>query len=134
MRGRKPTSIAPGTAAVADIPKAPAVLSREGKAEWKRIAAILVERRILTEADLGILEAYCMAFSRIREAERIIARDGQTTVNAKGEHKRHPASSLQDASIKTLRLCAGELGLTPVSRSRPTIRDDDANEDLSFLD
>ncbi|MDY8107768.1 phage terminase small subunit P27 family [Fulvimarina sp. 2208YS6-2-32] len=128
MRGRKPTSIAPGTSTVVELPKAPTVLSREGKAEWKRVAAILVGRRVLTDADLGILEAYCMAFSRMREAERIIARDGSTVVNAKGEHKRHPASSLQDAAIKTFRLCAGELGLTPDARSRTRFKVDDGDD------
>ena len=40
---------------------------------------------------------------------------------------------MQDQAIKTARQLAAELGLTPVSRSRPSVRDEDEN-DLSFMD
>lgn len=127
-RGRIPETIVPGTSSLMAVPRPPAILSQDGKREWKRVAPILVARGVLTEADLGTLEGYCMAFARAREAERTIARDGATIVNTKGEHKRHPASTLQDAAIKTARLCANELGLTPVSRSRSKFMADDGDD------
>lgn len=134
MKGRRPNEITAGTATLTDAPKPPAWLSKDAKAEWRRVAPILVERAVLTEADLGILESYVVAIARVREAERTIARDGATITNAKGEFKRHPAVTSQDAAIKTARLCANELGLTPVSRSRPTIRATSDEDDLSPLD
>ncbi|WP_152047187.1 phage terminase small subunit P27 family [Aureimonas psammosilenae] len=128
MRGRKPNEIAPGSSVLMEAPKPPAHLAPDAKREWKRIAPILVERGVLTGADLGILESYCTAFARMREAERTIAREGVTFLNARGEHKRHPASGIQNESIKTMRLCANELGLTPVSRSRSNFKTDDGDD------
>mgnify|MGYP002653917268 CR=1 FL=1 len=78
MKGRRPNEITAGTATLTDAPKPPAWLSKDAKAEWRRVAPILVERAVLTEADLGILESYVVAIARVREAERTIARDGAT--------------------------------------------------------
>ncbi len=47
--------------------------------------------------------------------------------------KRHPAVGIQSDAMTRARLLAAELGLTPVSRSRPTIRED-ASDDDSLLD
>ena len=133
MRGRKPAAILSGTGTVDAAPKAPSWLSKDAKAEWNRVVPILIERRTLTEADLGTLESYVTATGTVRECQRAIAKDGLFVVDAKGSLKRHPALGVQNASMTTARLCAAELGLTPVSRSRPSIRDDSA-EDLSFLE
>lgn len=129
-RGVKPQIKTHGDALV-KTPNAPSWLTKDGKAEWRRVAPILVERRVLTEADLGTLESYCTAVARIREAERLIAADGPTYVSSTGI-KRHPAVSIQDASVKSARLCASELGLTPVSRGRAGGAPDD-DDDLSPL-
>lgn len=133
MKGTKP-QLRTDRAALATIPRPPSWLSKDAKAEWKRVMPLLIERRILTDADLGTVESYCTAIARVREAERTIAKEGATYLAATGP-KRHPAVTVQDAAMKTARLCAAELGLTPVSRSRPAIREDfDNDEDLSPLD
>ncbi|MEO4040361.1 phage terminase small subunit P27 family [Hoeflea sp. CAU 1731] len=131
MKGAKP-QLRTDRAALASVPRPPAWLAKDAKAEWRRTMPLLVERRILTDADLGTLESYCTAVARIREAERTIANEGSTYMSTSGP-KRHPAVTIQDAAMKTARLCAAELGLTPVSRSRPTIRDDEDDAD-SLLD
>jgi phage terminase small subunit len=41
------------------------VLSADGKGEWRRVVPLLIERRILTDADL---ESYCVAIGSMREA------------------------------------------------------------------
>ena len=46
--------------------------------------------------------------------------------------KRNPAVGIQSDAMTRARLLAAELGLTPVSRSRPSIRDD--GDDDSLLD
>lgn len=130
-RGRKPASLIAGTSPVSDVPKAPAWLSKDAKAEWRRVAPILVERNVLTEADLGTLESYCVATARVRELERIIARDGLIVVTPQGP-KRHPAIGAQNASITSAKQLGAELGLTPVSRSRPVMKESDS-EELAFL-
>ncbi|RWE55784.1 MAG: phage terminase small subunit P27 family [Mesorhizobium sp.] len=129
MRGRKPAGIVAGTSPVTKVPPAPTWLSKDAKAEWRRVAPILVnERKVLTEADLGTLESYCIATGTVREAHRALNRDGLVVAG-----KRHPAFGMMNAAQTTARLCAAELGLTPVSRSRPAIREDEDDE-LSPLD
>jgi P27 family predicted phage terminase small subunit len=136
MRGRKPSEIVAGSSAVSEVPRAPTWLSKDGKAEWRRVASILVnDRKTLTEADLGTLESYCCATGTVREMQRVINRDGAIVPSPTGFPKRHPALTAQDAAMKTARLCAAELGLTPVSRSRPSMRDeapDDGEDDLGL--
>lgn len=82
----------------------------------------LTKRRILTAADLGCLEAYCVAMGRIRELELLL----------RGEMDLKLLRA-QDKAMVTARQLAAELGLTPVSRSRPSVRDTN-EDDLSFMD
>ncbi|MCC4298130.1 phage terminase small subunit P27 family [Aurantimonas coralicida] len=135
MKGRQPSRLITGSQVLTDMPRAPAWLSPAAKAEWRRVAPILVDRGILTEADLGTLEGYATAMGRVREAEKTIRAEGSIYVSASGP-KRHPAVTLQDAALKTARLFANELGLTPVARSRAAIQggpsDDDDRSPLDF--
>ncbi|WP_394707788.1 phage terminase small subunit P27 family [Roseovarius pacificus] len=107
---------------------APEWLSEDARSEWDRVMPILSERRILSAADLGSLENYCIAIGTVRETERHLQKYGHV-LDVDGAFKRNPAVGIQADAIKTARLLAGELGLTPVSRSRPAIRDDRPDED-----
>ena len=131
MRGTKP-HLAADPAGMAAIPRPPAWLGRDAKAEWKRVVPLLVERRILTDADLGTLENYANAIGTVRMAQRELA-TGLVFVTPSGQVKRNPAAGIvAEFSGLALRLAA-ELGLTPVSRSRPAIRDDDRHDDEDEL-
>jgi P27 family predicted phage terminase small subunit len=123
-RGRRPQNIVAGSSTVT-IGKPPSWLGKEAKREWRRVAPILNERRTVTDGDLGILESYCTAIGMMRDAQRLLNRDG-LVLNG----KKHPAIGTQNAAQTTARLAANELGLTPVSRSRPAIREtrDDADD------
>ena len=133
MRGRKPGTIVQDGDAVSDVPRAPAWLSREAKAEWRRIMPLLVERRILTDADLGSVENYCVATGQVREMQRTIDAEGHVVSTDRGP-RAHPAVKIQSDAMTRARLLAAELGLTPVSRSRPSVRDDGDSADDSPLD
>ncbi|WP_245264845.1 P27 family phage terminase small subunit [Rhodopseudomonas palustris] len=103
---------------MSDITPPPSWLSKYAKAEWRAVLPVLIERRILTPADLGSLTSYCVATGRVRELEiRNRAEFDLKLVRA------------QDAAMKTARQLAAELGLTPVSRNRPAVRDNDTAED-----
>jgi P27 family predicted phage terminase small subunit len=132
MRGRKP-ELATDRNALDALINAPGWLSKHAKAEWRRVMPDLTKRRILTTADLGSLESYCIAIGQIREMERLVAKDGHVVETARGP-RAHPAVRIQSDAMTRARLLAAELGLTPVSRSRPAIRDDENSDDLSFLD
>jgi P27 family predicted phage terminase small subunit len=133
VKGRKPATLPASAAAVAEVPRPPVLLSKDARAEWKRAAAVLVERKILTPADYETLASYCIAIGMRNDALHTLAKDGATFVTPAGMVKRHPAvGNLNDAIALAARLAA-ELGLTPVSRSR-VIAHEDGGDDLDFLD
>jgi phage terminase small subunit len=117
MKGRKPELAADANALDAAT-KAPAWLSKHAKAEWRRVMPELAKRRILTIADLGSLESYCVAMGRVRQLEALL----RSEIDLK-------LLRAQDKSMVTARQLAAELGLTPVSRSRPAVRDNDNEGD-----
>ena len=129
MRGRKPASIVSGSSPVTTVPRPPSYLPKDAKTEWRKIAPIVVlERQTLTEADLATLENYCLAVGTMREARRVLNAEGLITAAG----KRHPAFGIMNAAQTTQRLCAAELGLTPVSRSRPAVRQNADDDDNPF--
>lgn len=115
MKGPKPELLTDPDAISAMKP--PAWLSKHAKAEFRRVMPELAKRKILTPADLGCLESYCIATGRIRELELLL--------HAGFDPKLFRA---QNQAMVTARQLAAELGLTPVSRSRPAVRDNDHNE------
>jgi P27 family predicted phage terminase small subunit len=132
MRGCKPSEVQTDTRAVAAVQAAPGWLSKEAKAEWRRVMPLLVERRILTDADLGSLENYCLCVGQVRATQAVIASEG-LTITTKNGLRAHPAVRIQSDAMTRARLLAAELGLTPVSRSRVAIREDDNDPDSSDL-
>lgn len=126
MRGAKP-DLKTDNAAMTKAPKVPAWLTRHAKAEWKRIMPLLTARKVLTEADMGSVENYCVAIGQVREMQEMISKQGPVIMTERGP-RAHPAVRIQSDAMTRARLLASELGLTPVSRSRPAIRDDDAED------
>lgn len=137
MRGTKP-HIRIEREPLADRP-APEYLSDDAQAEWNRIVPILAKRKILTEADVGCLENYCMAIGTVRDMDREIQRVGAVQkvfkVDKDGNSvlisiRKNPAVAIRSEAMTQSRLYAAELGATPVSRSRPTVDDDEDEDDL----
>ncbi|GGG62774.1 hypothetical protein GCM10011415_06430 [Salipiger pallidus] len=126
MRGTKPQMQADPDA-LSDL-AAPVWLSGHARAEWERVMPILTERRILTDADLGQLENYCIAIGTVRDMEAHLQEHGHILTDLEGGMKRNPAVGIQSDAMTRARLLAAELGLTPVSRSRPAIRNDDPED------
>lgn len=130
-RGLKPSTITPGTSPVVRVPAAPSYLSKEAKAEWRRVAPILVrERKVLTIADLAALENFVIASGTMRDMHRLLQAEGYVLENG----KRHPAVGILTAMQQQQLRCAGELGLTPSARSRAHMigeDDDDADNPLA---
>jgi P27 family predicted phage terminase small subunit len=118
VKGTKPTLRQDGDAIDKNL-SPPKWLSSDAKAEWRRIMPSLVKRRILTNADLGGLENYCVACGRVRQIEAALQTGGIDSGLVR----------LQDKAMQTARQLAAELGLTPVSRSRPSVRDDNNESD-----
>jgi phage terminase small subunit len=117
VKGRKPQLAADARALDAPL-RPPSWLSKHAKAEWRRVMPELAKRRILTNADIGSLECYCIAIGRVRELEKLLRVDIDPRL-----------FRMQNQAMQSARQLAAELGLTPVSRSRPAVRDNDDDDD-----
>jgi len=104
------------------ILSAPEWMAEAARNEWDRVMPDLAARRILTTADLGTLESYAVLAGRVRDTEALI----QNTTDAEMMLK---LIRVQDKAMASARQHAAELGLTPVSRSRPAIREDAEDDD-----
>jgi P27 family predicted phage terminase small subunit len=91
--------------------KPPTRLEKDAADEWIRLYAELVEKGVLTEGDLSIFEEYCYTLGELRKFERLAQKYGAETSILKGFHKATITLRSQ------LRQLAGDLGLTPASRS-----------------
>lgn len=126
MRGRKPAKIAVAGAPITEAPRPPAWLSKDAKAEWRHILPLLIERGVLTETDLAMVEAFCIAAGLAREIERARQKAG-AIIDPK-------LMRLQMQALQSLRQIGAEIGATPVSRSRPAIQEKKDAGYLSPLD
>jgi P27 family predicted phage terminase small subunit len=132
-RGRK-AAPQPIADAIKTVPPAPKHFHPAAKAEWRRIMPVLVERRVLSVADLHAAERFCEAQADIVEAREAIAADGAYVLNRLDEKKRHPAFATLRESTAESRRWAAELGLTPSSRSRAGVHEDVDDGDDNPLD
>ena len=86
-----------------------------------------------TPDNFATLEHYCTCVGQVRKLEKIV-QQGFLYKTEKG-WRVNPVMKLQENAMNRARLLAAELGLTPVSRSRPAIRDDgddDADSPLAL--
>lgn len=122
MKGTKPQLRQEIAQDLAELNDAPDWLAEGARKEWDRVMPILLDRKILTDADLGGLENYCICIGRVREMEAAIQADPEPDLMLK-------LIRVQDKAMASARQLAAELGLTPVSRSRPAIREDGDDDD-----
>lgn len=132
MRGRKP-NLKPVDGALVRVPAPPRWLTDPARAEWRRVAPDLVERRVLTTDNLALLESYSTAIGMVRVSADTLAREGHSTVNAKGGIQRHPAVQSMREFMAEARRLAAELGLTPTSRNKVGKPADDEDDGTSPL-
>lgn len=129
MRGRKP-ALQAIEGGLADLPKPPSRLKGEARAEWYLVVPDLIARRVLTDAMMTSVEAYCIAAGAVRDCQEILGREGHTIDGPRGI-RRHPASQVQTQMLTEQRRWAAELGLTPASRGKvgaaPAGEDGDAD-------
>lgn len=118
-REPKPTPKAPGM---------PTTLSREAKAEWRRVAAELDRLGMVTLVDRGALDAYCRAYARMVEADRHIETHGTVLLEETSRLPdgtvifirpvKNPSCQIFKECAAIVRAFAAEFGLTPSSRTR----------------
>ncbi|CCF06371.1 phage terminase small subunit P27 family [Bacillus velezensis] len=94
----------------------PKFLNDVANKEFKRIVKVLKNVRVLTEADIGLLATYCMAYSKVIEIEEILEREGLMV----GEQE-HPLIKRQKNYVDQMRTIGTDFGLSPIARSKLAI-------------
>jgi P27 family predicted phage terminase small subunit len=133
-RGRK-AEVRALDGALSKVPPVPSDMPDRAKKEWRKVLGVMVAQRKIANHELPIVDAYCRVVSHIGDCEAAIAQHGLTMVSPQGETKRRPETTLLKEYHATLARLAGELGLTPASRSKnkggaPGDDEDDAFGDL----
>ncbi len=107
-------------------PKPPTWLSREAKAEWKRVVPGLSRLDLLKEEDRAALTVYCETWARFVEATKDVHANGFTitnrTIRKDGTESewtsKNPAVTVAETASVQLRGMAQEFGLTPSAESK----------------
>lgn len=87
--------------------------------EWQRVAPILAKTKILKQADIVALEAYCKCWSRYREAEEQMDAVNSTFFKTpSGYVQQLPQVAISQKYLKLAKEFMVEFGLTPSSRGR----------------
>ena len=96
----------------------PGFLSKEAKAEWRRIAPELTRLGLLTPLDRAAFAAYCASYARWVKVEMMLLDKGVLVKGAKGQMIVSPLLWISTSAMKQMLKFGVEFGLTPSSRSR----------------
>ena len=89
---------------------------------------------LLTKVDRAMLAAYCQAWGRHVQAEKILNQRGLTFVTPNGYIQQRPEVTISRKALHTAKVLAAEFGLTPSARSRIEIpRAEPADEFSQYL-
>lgn len=111
-------------------PNPPTWLSREAKAEWRRVVPGLERLDMIKPEDRATLAAYCETWARFVAANQMLRKQGLTVVNPdSGRMSKHPAVAIVEAAATQLRQFANEFGLTPAGERNVSKRDDGRDPD-----
>jgi P27 family predicted phage terminase small subunit len=114
---------------------APRWMARSAQLEFKRVLPMLIERQTFTEADMTTFENYCVCVGVVRDAQKSVDDEGLTKVQKDGRHTMSASLRVQFNAMAQAKQLAVELGLTPLSRSKPKRAEETQSDpDLSDLD
>ena len=110
------------------VPTPPRHLSADEQELWDYYAPLLAESRVLTVQDRETLAQFCEARAQVVEIKRLQADPAYRRVlvsvmvdgagNEKPKVETNPLDVQRRAWTDKARLCAAELGLSPMSRAR----------------
>jgi len=106
-------------------PAPPTWLSREAKAEWRRVVPELTRLDLLKDGDRAALAAYCETWATFVDATRAVRKGGLTVRNESTRKDgttstwwtTNPAVGIAAKAGQELRALAREFGLTPSSET-----------------
>jgi P27 family predicted phage terminase small subunit len=99
-------------------PECPKHLAKAAKDEWNRITPELEKLGLLTRIDMAALAAYCQAYARWIEAEKMIKKHGVLVQTPNGYPVVSPYMTIINKALDHMKGFLVEFGLTPASRTR----------------
>lgn len=118
-------------------PNPPTWLSREAKAEWRRVVPGLTRLDLVKPEDRATLASYCQIWARLVAAYKDIEKNGSTVRNESTRKDgttsvwwtKNPAVAVAEQAETRLRQYANDFGLTPAGERNVSKRDDDRDPD-----
>lgn len=96
-------------------PEKPDDLTHLAAKHWDDITPELIRASLLTPHNIGTLVMLCETWSRYKEAQAAVIREGLVEIDPKGGTKRNPMLLTVENSITQYKSLAQEFGLTPAS-------------------
>lgn len=111
----------------------PQRMSEAAAAEWRRVVPMLADAKTLSPMDIATLTIYCDAVVLYDQCQQHINQHGPVVLGPTGTPVKNPYLLAQRDAYDRLRTATAELGLTPSSRAKLGIgQQDDDGENLSF--
>ena len=89
----------------------------DARGQWDRMCKILGDMGVLTEAESPALELFCLAYSRFKECEKAIQKEG-FCIEGRDGMRRNPTLITQRDSVLTMEKMLSHFGCTPATRSK----------------
>ena len=100
------------------IPSPPDFLNADALQEWGRMSEKLYQLGMLAEIDRGLFAAYCQAFGRWAEAERLIKEKGIIIKTTAGNIIQSPVVGIANKAMKAMIDAASVMGIPATMRSK----------------
>lgn len=107
-------------------PPCPRGLDAAGKRHWKKIVPVLIQMRVLTEADEIAITDLCQLCSTMEQAQKILSEKGLLVKKPSGTVVINPAFGAISQLRHNLYQLLREFGLSAASRSRIRMEDAEA--------
>lgn len=129
LEGDKPSRIPKNEPKPAPIrPEMPDYLDAQGQKRWNELVSELEALGVLTRVDAEVLGGYCMAYSALVSATRILKKRGWIMHTPSGYQQQSPWVGIRNRALDDLRKFGSELGIGAASRSRIEVKKADGDE------
>jgi P27 family predicted phage terminase small subunit len=115
------------------LPKAPAMLSKDAKREWRKMSKRLYHLGLLTEIDVDALAILCQTWSNWCETERAIQKVGKVLVKPDGTLYKNPMVGMSVAYASQMKALIVEFGMTPSSRTKIKVEEINKEKTLAEM-
>lgn len=103
------------------LPDAPEHLPLVAVEMWDRVAGELRRLEIAGSVDVAALEAFCMAYQHMRDADEHVAVHGLMVLGSQGQQVANPMLNAAAKARGQIGTLGAQLGLTPAARLRMTL-------------